>query len=99
MEPQDVFVGAVAVAIGVFALLSAICNWNWSYQLWKARWVEARFGRRGARLFYTILGLAMIALGVAIACGFGPNKSRGTSLDGRNPPCFLWACTLTTGGR
>ena len=74
MAMQDVFVGAVAICIGLFALLSAIFNWDWSYRLWKARWAEARFGRRGARVFYVILGLAMIALGVAIAVGFGPNR-------------------------
>jgi hypothetical protein len=74
MAVQDVFVGVVAIGIGLFALLAAIFNWDWSYRLWKARWVEARFGRRGARVFYVILGLAMIALGVAIAVGFGPNR-------------------------
>ena len=76
MVLQDVFVGAVAVGIGLFALLSAAFNWDWSYQLWKARWVESRFGRRGARIFYAILGVVMIALGVAIAVGLGPNRSR-----------------------
>jgi small neutral amino acid transporter SnatA (MarC family) len=76
MTLQDVFVGAVAVGIGLFALLSAAFNWDWSYQFWTARWVESRFGRRGARVFYVILGLVMIALGVAIATGFGPNDSR-----------------------
>lgn len=72
MEVQDVFVGAVAIGIGIFALLSGVLNWEWSYRLWKARWVEARFGRRAARAFYVILGLSMIALGIAIAAGFGP---------------------------
>ena len=75
MAAQDIFVGAVALGIGSFALLSALFNWDWSYQLWKARWVEARFGRRGARVFYAILGTVMIALGIAIAVGFGPNKT------------------------
>jgi hypothetical protein len=75
MAAQDIFVGAVALGIGIFAILSAVFNWDWSYQLWKARWVETRFGRRGARIFYAILGMVMIALGIAIAAGFGPNKT------------------------
>jgi hypothetical protein len=76
MAGQDLFVGAVAVAIGVFALGSAIFNWDWSYRLWKARWVESRFGRRGARVFYVMLGVLMITLGVAIAAGLGPHTIR-----------------------
>ncbi len=76
MTLQDFFVGTVAIAVGLFAWLSAVFNWNWSYRLWKARWVESRFGRRGARIFYVILGAVMIALGVAIACGLGPNRSQ-----------------------
>ncbi len=77
MALQDVFVGAVAVGIGLLAILSAAFNWDWPYQFWTARWVDSRFGRRGARIFYVILGIVMIALGVAIATGFGPNQSRG----------------------
>ncbi len=76
MALQDIFVGVVAIGIGLFALFSAACNWDWSYRLWKARYMEARFGRRGARIFYAMLGAAMIALGVAIALGFGPNRAR-----------------------
>ena len=74
MPWQDVFVGAVAICIGLFALLSAIFYKDWSYRLWIARWVEARYGRGGARVFYLILGVAMIVLGVAIAVGFGPYR-------------------------
>jgi hypothetical protein len=95
MAIQDVFVGTVSVGVGLSALLSAVFNWDWSYRFWMARWVESRFGRRGARIFYTILGALMVALGVAIALGFGPNKSperqasRFSILQDTHPGCPL----------
>jgi len=72
---EDVLVGAVAIGIGVFALFASVSNSDWPYHLWTARWVESRFGRRGARIFYAILGLILILFGAAIAVGFGPNRS------------------------
>ena len=71
---EELFVGAVSVALGAFILTSAAVNWAWLYTLRSSRWLEARWGRRGARLFHAMLGLGLIALGVAIALGFGPNK-------------------------
>ena len=92
MALQDVFVGTVAVSVGLLALTSAIGNWDWPYRLGMARRVESRFGRRGARIFYAILGALLVALGVAIALGFGPNKSRGESAASRR------AADLTAAG-
>jgi hypothetical protein len=74
MQWTDVFVGAVSVAIGLWALGSSIFNWESAYRLAKARWFEKRYGRRGARTFYAVLGILMLVLGVAIAAGFGPNR-------------------------
>jgi len=74
MNVQDVFVGAVAVIIGLLSVAAAVANINWAYQFWLARRVEARFGRRGARVYYAVLGLALIALGCAIATGYVANR-------------------------
>lgn len=93
---QDVFVGTVAIGIGLFALASAAFNWDWSYQLWKARWVEARFGRRGARIFYAILGTVMIALGLALAGGFGPNRARAGAGESGSPLAAAWGGRCAT---
>ena len=53
----DLLVGCVAVGLGLFALWGAIFNPPWYYQLRKARWVEARWGRTAARICYAGLGL------------------------------------------
>jgi len=74
------FVGAVAAGLGVWAVYSAWFNTEWAYQLKKARWLEERFGRVGVRFIFALLGLALIALGAAIAMGFAPNKSQSMRL-------------------
>ena len=72
-------VGAVSVVLGLTGLVAAIGNWDRYYQLDKVRWLETFWGRRGVRLIYGVVGMLLIALGVAIAMGFGPNKSAAQS--------------------
>ena len=83
MIDADIFVGVVTIGLGIFLASVAIFNWEWYYQLRKARWVESLCGRAGARVFHVLLGLALIVLGAAIATGFGLNRStpRGQSQD------------------
>lgn len=69
MVEADILVGAVAIAIGSVVMLAAVFNWQWYYDLQKARWVESFFGRKGARLVFALLGLSLIVLGSAIAIG------------------------------
>ena len=68
----DLLVGLLACFIGVVALVAAIVNWESSFQLDKARWIERRWGRGGARLFYACIGILMIGLGALIAFGAAP---------------------------
>ena len=75
MNIRDLFVGAVAITLGVIILVGGAGNFNWWYELRKARWIDARFGRRAARILFATIGLALISLGLAIACGFAPNIS------------------------
>jgi hypothetical protein len=63
---QDMVVAGVAFALGALALASALLNLEWAHRLRKAQWVEARYGRRGARLAFALVGAALVALGVAI---------------------------------
>ena len=77
----DVFVGSVAVVLGVLAVAAAAGNWDRCYQFAKIRWLESMAGRGVARAAYAAVGVALILLGVAIALGFGPNKSRRSFSD------------------
>jgi len=74
MTYVDAFVGLVSIGLGAAGLLAAICNWDRCFQIRKARWIEAVAGRSTARMTYGVVGLGLIALGVAIACGFAPNQ-------------------------
>lgn len=74
MNPQDLFVGGVAVALGAGAMLAAIANWELPYRLRTAQRIERAYGRGRARLFYAGLGIVLLLLGAAIALGFGPNR-------------------------
>ena len=75
MTYQDVFVGSVAIALGVVGMLASICNWELCYRSWKTEWIESVGGRMAARAVYGLLGLGLISLGIAVALGFAPNKS------------------------
>jgi len=67
---EDLFVGTVSVAIGVLLITCALANWQWCYSLGTARWLQRYLGRGRTRLLHGVLGLGLLALGVAIASGY-----------------------------
>jgi hypothetical protein len=69
MSVDQLFVGAVALILGLLALTAAIHNRDWYFRLPKARWIENRWGRSTARVVYALLGAGLIALGIAIVLG------------------------------
>ena len=75
MNVLDLFVGSVSCGLGVLALVAALANWNACYQLDKVRWLEDQWGRSTLRWIYAVVGLVLVAMGVAIAAGIGPNAS------------------------
>lgn len=67
---EDLFVGTASVILGCFLIFSAITDWDWYYSPRTARWLQRWLGRRGARCVHTLLGIALVALGVAIMLGY-----------------------------
>lgn len=62
---------AIAImAFGVLPLLPAIFNWDWFFELsfFKEEPMGA-LGRDAQRLLYGIIGVAIMALGIALAFG------------------------------
>ena len=50
---------------GFFTLLAARSDWNWFWNHPKAKGVLSMCkGKKGARIFYSILGILLIALGI-----------------------------------
>lgn len=57
------------LAAGLFSMAGGLFNWNFFIHSRKARlWVKF-FGERGARIFYVVLGAAIVTLGTLLATG------------------------------
>jgi hypothetical protein len=56
--------GLIFIAAGAFSMLGAVCNWDWFMNARKARFVMKILTRKGARIFYAALGLAIAVLGL-----------------------------------
>lgn len=64
--------GWVLVAVGMFAAGSAACDWAWFMEHPKVQLVVSVLGRGGARVFYGVLGAALVIVGVLLASGLMP---------------------------
>ena len=69
MDLKDLFVGGLAVAMGVGLVVVAALGSEAPFRLPKLRWLESRIGRGRSRLTLAALGLALISLGALIAAG------------------------------
>ena len=51
----------IFIVVGLFMILAAIMNWDWFMESSRARMMSRLLTRNGARIFYAILGLALIS--------------------------------------
>ncbi len=79
MISSDTFVGSVSIGLGTFVIFAAVFNWDWYCQLGKVHWIESKWGRRGARVFFAMFGVGLVVLGVCIAVGYLSNSTRSES--------------------
>ena len=61
--------GLLFVFGGLFSIVGAVMDWEWFMNHHKARFISSIFGRSGARIFYVILGLAIIVVGALVTTG------------------------------
>lgn len=61
--------GWVLMGCGVFGICGAAFDWEWFMNHRKARFFVGLFGRSGTRIFYGVLGAALVAMGVLMATG------------------------------
>ncbi|CAK7061022.1 MAG: hypothetical protein DELT_01437 [Desulfovibrio sp.] len=54
---------------GIFAAFCAVMNYDWFMKNGRALRVTMIFGRKGARVFYVLLGVCIAAGGVALLKG------------------------------
>ncbi len=62
-------VGLFLVAAGIFSICGAAFDWDWFINSRKAAFFVAILGRNGARVFYGILGAALVVLGALMTLG------------------------------
>lgn len=52
------------IVLGIVSLTAAACNSDWYFQTSGAAFFVRRWGRRGARIWYALLGAALIGCGI-----------------------------------
>lgn len=57
-------VAFLAFAAGMFVIVAVINDWDWFFEHPRAKFFVDAFGRGGARIFYGILGCALLLIGV-----------------------------------
>ena len=62
-------IGILLIAIGAFSLSGAYFDWEWFMNSRKARIIVMIFTRSGARIFYALLGVTLVTLGVLALTG------------------------------
>ena len=61
------FVGGVTLVLGIVMIASAIANSSFLFELRVPRNLDAKFGRKTARIIIVVLGVGFGVLGIAIA--------------------------------
>jgi hypothetical protein len=61
--------GLIFVAAGLFSICGGVFDWDFYMNNRKARFIVGIFGRSGARIFYVLLGLALVVLGALFVAG------------------------------
>lgn len=61
--------GWLIAGCGAFAICGAVLDWEWFMNHRKAQALVRILGRGGTRLFYGLLGTALVVLGVLMGLG------------------------------
>ncbi|MDR1644495.1 MAG: immunity 17 family protein [Tannerellaceae bacterium] len=67
MRTTEYLVLALFVLCGIISLAASICDADWFFHSRKASTFVQWFGRNGARIFYGLLGVLLIAAGILFA--------------------------------
>jgi small neutral amino acid transporter SnatA (MarC family) len=58
--------GILIVVLGLFTITCVYFDFDWFMNHYKARFLVETLGRQGARVFYAVLGIALMILGFVI---------------------------------
>ena len=57
------------ILVGLLSVAASYFNWDWYFNNYRARFFVKTIGRKGARIFYMVLGLFLVGLGTALLMG------------------------------
>jgi hypothetical protein len=58
--------GVIVIAVGLLSFAGGLFNWNWFMNTTSARGVVNTLRPTGARVFYMVLGVAVIVFGFSL---------------------------------
>ena len=58
------FVQGLFAVTGIIALLASLLDWDWFFKAQNTQFIVRNVGRPWARLFYGILGLALMGMAI-----------------------------------
>lgn len=56
----------ICFGAGILSIIASILNWNWFFENRRAYIFVKMFGRKGARVFYSLLGLFLFFIGFKV---------------------------------
>lgn len=64
MDPSEYFILILFIILGTLSVFAAVLNSDWYFKTGGAQPFVEYWGRRGARIFYVLLGLGLILCGI-----------------------------------
>lgn len=64
MNKPDLLIFFIFIFLGTFSFIAALLNIKWFFNTQGAATIIRWFGRNGARIFYAVLGVILIACGI-----------------------------------
>ena len=69
MGKVETYVGLLSVLVGVFTIAAICLRWDWIMNHYKVRDVFQILGNTGATVFYVVLGLGFVIMGILMVMG------------------------------
>lgn len=66
MDLKALFAGLIFLMPGAISTLASLFNWDWFFSTKTASFFVDNLGRTGARVFYGVLGIALLIAAVMI---------------------------------
>lgn len=66
---MEIIIYVAVIISGLITFVGAVLNWGWMYRSRRAKSIISFLGLTGARIFYGILGLFIIVVGILALLG------------------------------